>query len=272
LKGISVQKRILLTSVFAMMILAAGSCSTTTPATSPAHDQADTFETYNRAMFKFNYQVDKYVLKPLAEGYRAITNQYARDRISSVIANLKEPLYAANNLLQGDIKHSGTSVARFAVNTTLGLGGMYDVAGGWGWPRRKAGFDSTLAKWCVPDGPYLILPIFGPSTPRAAVSLALDSAANPLYWATYNDANVKDKVMYSYATVSGIVTRESVMDIWDDLEQNSVDFYAAMRSAYLQNRGKTGCYNTTAAQDSAAYDFDFGIEDEDETYNEMEAE
>jgi len=267
-----VQKRVLLTSVLAITVLATASCSSTTSAISDTHDQAYTFETYNRAMFKFNYQVDKYVLKPLAEGYRNITNQYTRDRVSSVIANLKEPLYAANNLLQGDLKDSGMSLARFAVNSTLGLGGMYDVADGWGWPRHKAGFDSTLAKWCVPDGPYIVLPIFGPSTPRAAVSLALDSAANPLYWATYNDANVKDKVMYSYAAVSGIVTRESVMDIWDDLERNSVDFYAAMRSAYLQNRGKMGCYNNQSNQGSAAYDFDFGLEDEDETYNEMETE
>lgn len=139
------QKRVLLTSVLAISVLATASCSSTTSAISDTHDQADTFETYNRAMFKFNYQVDKYVLKPLAEGYRNITNQYTRDRVSSVIANLKEPLYAANNLLQGDLKDSGMSLARFAVNSTLGLGGMYDVADGWGWPRHKAGFDSTLA-------------------------------------------------------------------------------------------------------------------------------
>ena len=221
-------------------------------------------------MFDFNYQVDKYVLKPVAEGYRAITNQYTRDRISSAFANLKEPLYAANNLLQGNIVDSGMSLARFAVNTTLGLGGMYDVAEDWGWPKHQAGFDSTLAKWCVPDGPYLVLPIFGPSTPRAAVSLALDSAANPLYWATYQDANVKDKVMYSYTAMAGVVKRESVMELWDDLERNSVDFYAAMRSAYLQNRGNTSCFNKNNDQNSNAYDFDFGIEDEDEIYQEME--
>ena len=171
------QKRVFLSSILSVMVLVTSSCSSTHSAVSDTHDQADTFETYNRAMFKFNYQVDKYVLKPLAEGYRAITNQYARDRISSVIANLKEPLYATNNLLQGEFTDSGMSLARFAVNSTLGLAGMYDVAEGWGWPRKKAGFDSTLAKWCIKDGPYIILPILGPSTPRAAVSLALDSAA-----------------------------------------------------------------------------------------------
>lgn len=266
------QKRVLLTSMLSIMVLATSSCSTTQSAVSDTHEQSDTFETYNRAMFKFNYEVDKYIIKPVAEGYRAITNQYTRDRVNLVIANLKEPLYATNNLLQGEFKDSGLSLARFAVNTTLGLGGMYDVAEGWGWPRQKAGFDSTLAKWCVPDGPYLVLPIFGPSTPRAAVSLALDSAANPLYWATYNDANIKDKVMYSYAAVSGIALRESTLDIWDDLERNSVDFYATMKSAYLQNRGNKGCYNKEEVQGSASYDFDFGIEDEDEIFDTMETE
>lgn len=93
---------------------------------------------------------------------------------------------------------------------------------------------------------------------------------DPIYWATYNDANIADKVAYSFAIADGIVTRESVMEIWDDLERNSVDFYAAMRSAYLQNRGQSGCYNDENAQGTAAYDFDFGIEDEDMTYQDME--
>lgn len=147
------QKRVFLSSILSVMVLVTSSCSSTHSAVSDTHDQADTFETYNRAMFKFNYQIDKYVLKPLAEGYRAITNQYARDRISSVIANLKEPLYATNNLLQGEFTDSGMSLARFAVNSTLGLAGMYDVAEGWGWPRKKAGFDSTLANGALKTAP-----------------------------------------------------------------------------------------------------------------------
>ena len=264
------RKKVLFVCMLSFMMLITASCTTSRSAITDAHDQTDTFEGYNRAMFKFNYEFDKYILKPLAEGYRDITTPYIRRRVSTAIANLKEPLYATNNLLQGEFKNSGISIFRFAINSTLGLVGMYDVAEGWGFPRKQAGFDSTLAKWCVKDGPYIILPIFGPSTPRAAVSMALDSAFNPLYWATYNDANVHDKVMYSYAIVSGVATRESVMDVWNDLESNSVDFYAAMRSAYLQNRGQNGCYNNNQENTQAAYDFDFGLEDEDEIYNEME--
>ena len=265
------QKKVLFVCLLAFMVLTTASCSTSRNISTDEHDQTDTLETYNRAMFKFNYEFDKYILKPLAEGYRNVTTPYIRRRVTTALSNLKEPLYATNNLLQGELKNSGISLFRFAVNSTLGLAGMYDVAEGWGFSRKQAGFDSTLAKWCVKDGPYLILPIFGPSTPRAAVSLALDSAFNPLYWATYNDANVHDKVMYSYAVISGVSTRESVMEVWDDLERNSVDFYAAMRSAYLQNRGQNGCYNNVKGETEASYDFDFGIEDEDEIYNEMES-
>lgn len=257
--------KVFLASVLSISLLAVSACTTTHSLTADQHDQSDTFETYNRAMFKFNYQFNKYVMKPLARGYRAVTNQYTRDRVSSALSNLKEPLYAANHLLQGDVKASGLSVARFAVNSTLGLAGTYDVAGGWGWKRDKADFDSTLAKWCIDDGPYLILPFYGPSTPRAAVSLLVDSAANPLFWATYNDANVRDKVMYSYTGVSAVVKFDENLELLDDLERNSVDFYATMKSAYMQNRKNMGCINDSKANDTSTYDFDFDIEDEDQT-------
>lgn len=257
--------KVFLASVLSISLLTVSACTTSHSLTADQHDQSDTFETYNRAMFKFNYQFNKYVMKPLTRGYRAVTNQYTRDRVSSALSNLKEPLYAANHLLQGDIKASGLSVARFAVNSTLGLAGTYDVAGGWGWKRDKADFDSTLAKWCIDDGPYLILPFYGPSTPRAAVSLLVDSAANPLFWATYNDANVRDKVMYSYTAVSSVVKFDENLELLDDLERNSVDFYATMKSAYMQNRKNMGCINDSKANDISTYDFDFDIEDEDQT-------
>lgn len=249
-----------------MMLVTVSACTTSQSAVSDQHEQSDTFEAYNRAMFKFNYQFNKYVMKPVTRGYRAITNQYARDRISLALSNLKEPLYAANHLLQGDLKGSGISVARFAVNSTLGLAGTYDVAGGWGWERERADFDSTLAKWCIDDGPYIVLPFYGPSTPRAAVSLLVDSAANPLFWATYNDANIRDKVMYSYTAVSAVAKFDANLELLDDLERNSVDFYATMKSAYMQNRKNMGCINDSKADDAVTYDFDFDIDDSDMSY------
>lgn len=232
------------------------------------HDQADPLEPYNRAMFKFNYQAGKYVIKPVAKGYRAITNEFVRNRINGILSTIKEPVYAVNHLLQGDPEQTGLSLSRFAVNATLGLGGMFDVAEGWGIKKDKTGFDVTLSKWCFPDGPYLVLPILGPSTPRAATGLLADSALNPVYLGTLHaPADVKDKIYYSYTTVNGIAFREATLDLTDDLERNSVDFYTTMRSAYMQNRQGMSC---KAQSETANYDFDFGYDEEEQIYDDME--
>lgn len=235
------------------------------------HEYDDPFEGYNRAMFSFNYQVDKYVIKPVAEGYRAVTTPFIRERISSVIDNLKEPVSAGNHLLQADPEASVKSLSRFVINSTLGLVGMFDVAEGWGLPKDKTTFNETFAKWCIPQGPFIVLPLLGPSTPRAATGMALDFVFDPVYWATYQDANVHDKASWGYAIAQGITAREAALDILDDLERNSVDFYATMRSAYLQNQSKLKCFNDVS-KDENTYDFDFGIEDEDAAFDEMEAE
>lgn len=264
------KSRFLASTALSLMVAFTASCATR-PADMDPHEDFDRFEGYNRAMFKFNYGFDKYILKPVAEGYRTVTNKFTRERVRSVLDNIKEPVYAGNYLLQGNPKQTGVGIARFGINTTLGLFGMFDVAEGWGLKKEETDFDETLATWCVPDGSYIVLPFVGPSTPRAAVGLFADVVFNPVYWATYNDANIHDKVIYSYAAVQAVSLREANIELLDDLERGSVDFYSTMRSAYLQNRSKMGC--GAAGQDSAnTYDFDFGIEDEDQTFDEMEAE
>lgn len=240
-------------------------------ATGNAGGEPEALESYNRAVFNFNYQFDKYVLKPVAEGYRAVTPQAVRNRVSSIIANLKEPISAGNLLLQGEPVDSMASVGRFALNSTLGLAGMFDVAEGFGLPQKKTDFNETLAKWCVPSGPFIVLPFLGPSSPRALTGMVVDYAFDPVFWATYNDANVRAKVNYSYAAIKAVSMREAALDLLDDLERNSVDFYATMRSAYIQNQSKLRCWKD-ADSNETTYDFDFGIEDEDEIFDEMEAE
>lgn len=221
-------------------------------------------------MFSFNYQIDKYVIKPVAKGYRKITNQFFRDRVNNALFNILEPMSAANQLLQGEFKQSATTLGRFAVNSTLGLAGTFDVASHWGWKKELSGIDSTLAKWCVPDGPYIVLPLIGPSTPRAALSLVADGYSTPVYWLGSNDANTKDKIFWSYAAITYIAIREKTMDIMEDLESNSVDYYSTMRSAYLQLRTQKNntCINSSSVEDNQLnYDFDFGIEEEDEVFD-----
>lgn len=233
------------------------------------HDQEDALESINRAIFAFNYQFDKYILKPAAEGYRAITTPNIRARVNNALNNISEPLSAANQILQGDFKQSGVSVGRFVINTTLGLGGTFDVASAWGLDARYDNFERTLAKWCVADGPYIVLPFIGSSTPRSIVGTLVDTFASPVYWLTES----RDDGIYAYSAFIGAKTiafRESALELTDDLERNSVDFYTTMKSAYMQNRSHLNCYNSN--EGSVSYDFDFGMEEDEETYNEMEAE
>lgn len=240
-------------SAFALMT---ASCASST-----SQNDNGSLESYNRAVYKFNNQFYKYVMKPVSKGYRKITTPDVREHVRNAFSNIKEPISAANHLLQGEFAESGKSVARFAINTTLGIGGTYDVAGkGWNLPKKQTGFDNTLAAWGVPDGPFFMLPLVGPSTPRATTGLVVDSYSNPVYLATVNDANVHDKIYYPYVAANAVVVYESTMDIIDDLERNSVDPYSALKSAYLQNR------NGKVSDDEVSYDFGMDDEDEEEDY------
>ena len=182
----------------AVMVACVAACASSA---TEQHEYDDPFEGYNRAMFSFNYQVDKYVIKPVAEGYRAVTTPFIRERISSVIDNLKEPVSAGNHLLQADPEASVKSLSRFVINSTLGLVGMFDVAEGWGLPKDKTTFNETFAKWCIPQGPFIVLPLLGPSTPRAATGMALDFVFDPVYWATYQDSFSHELAILVYALV-----------------------------------------------------------------------
>lgn len=228
----------------------------------PAFSQEDDswLETYNRNMFDFNMTVDKYVMKPVAKGYRAVTTQSVRNRITSAINNTEEPATAINHLLQLQLKKNIKSIGRFLINTTLGLGGMFDVASGWGLTKEPTGFDETLAKYCVPDGPFVVVPLLGLYTPRDFTGYIADGFANPVYWGAINDKNYSAKISYGFAAVKAINSRERSLDLIDDLQKSSVDFYSTARSAYLQNRQKLNglCGSASSAP---SYDFDFDEED-----------
>ena len=233
-----------------------------------AENDDSALESYNRAMFTFNAVADHYVIKPAAKGYRAITTEFIRERVHNFFANFKEPVAMINHTLQGNLADSGKSLGRFAINTTLGLLGTFDVADGWGLTNNKTGFDETLAKWCVPDGPFIILPILGPSTPRATIGLAADTVATPTYWAEYYAHFGNDLEKYSFyygLTALGFVSlREEKIEFIDKLTENSVDVYSTIKSAYIQNRLKIGtCADNNTPTADASYDFDFDDEFEE---------
>ncbi len=229
-------------------------------ATNHHNNDEGSLETYNRAVFDFNMQLDKYILKPVAKGYISITTPGIRRSVTSVLTNIWEPFSAANHLLQGNLHGASINISRFAINTTVGVLGAFDVAKSVGFEPERTGFDETLAFWCIPDGPYIVLPFTGPSTPRTMAAMVVNNYANPVIIASnsIDSDGRKNAVKYGYEAARVIVIRANAMPITDDLEKNSVDYYTAIKTSFLQNRNKIKCF---LGEEEVSYDFAF--EDED---------
>lgn len=227
-------------------------------------EQESALEEYNRAMFSFNNKLDKYVIRPVAKGYRAVTNEFVRQRVTNFFNNIEEPISAVNHALQGEFENSGNNLGRFVLNTTLGGIGLFDVASEVGLEQKKTGFDETLANWCVPDGPFIILPVMGPSTPRAAAGFVVDGYSSPMYWvAQESDGEDAWAVYYGVAGLKYLNLMAENIKMLESLEEGSVDYYAAMKSAYLQNRGKIKRCGKVSNEETPDYDFDMDDMEED---------
>lgn len=240
-------------------ILMSSACATNIHRTDA---EADPYENFNRKTFAFNDSLYENVIFPITRGYRKITTPTIRERVGSVTDNLDEPISAFNYMLQLKPKETAVSLSRFVINTTLGLGGMFDVATGWGLSQPATTLNQTMAEWCIADGPYLVIPFIGSSSPRHFIGTSADFIADPVYWITYNDANYRAKISYTYTAIKYVNKIEGYMDIYDDFKKNSVDFYATMRSAYLQGQRKYNC-RFAPEQTTQAYDFDFDEEMEE---------
>jgi phospholipid-binding lipoprotein MlaA len=195
----------------------------------------DPLEPLNRKTFAFNQRVDRIVLKPIAKGYRRAIPRAGRDGIRNFIRNLHEPIVLVNNLLQGEFKRAGTTVGRFVANSTLGLAGVMDFAGRHGLKQQTGDFGQTLFVWGVQDGPYLVLPVMGPSNPRDAVGMGVDLFTNPFLYLTPH-FKYKTSLTVSETAIDGIDERSRNIDTLDEVERETIDFYAALRSLYRQNR------------------------------------
>jgi phospholipid-binding lipoprotein MlaA len=200
-------------------------CATT--ATTPE----DPWEGMNRSIYAFNDKADRYALKPVAQGYQAITPLPARTGISNFFGNISDVWTGFNNLLQGKPGSTLTDLSRFAVNTTVGILGLFDVATEVGLEKHDEDFGQTLAVWGVPDGPYLVLPLFGPSNVRDAGGLVVDRAVFNI-----NYAIESVPVRNSVAAVHLVNTRASLLGAETTLEDASLDSYVFMRTFYMQHR------------------------------------
>ena len=191
----------------------------------------DPLESLNRKIFRVNEVLFDYVLRPTVRGYRKVMPQWGRDRVHHFFNNLTEPVTLANAILQGDVDHSFTTFWRFMINTTWGVGGMFDIAGQEGLKRRSEDFGQTLGHYGVGGGPFLMLPVLGPHTTRAAGGRVVDIFFDPL-----NYEFVDDEWQMARRVGDSIDSLDQVHDVIVEVERTSFDPYATLRSMYLQNR------------------------------------
>ena len=199
----------------------------------------DPYESTNRAIFAFNEDLDKLIFKPVARGWRKIPD-FPRKNLSNLAETATAPLDIANSILQFDIESIRLTLSRFLINMTFGVGGMYDVASTKEFgniEKRNEDFGQTLATWGIKEGPYVMLPIFGPSNIRDAVGRGMDTIFNPVTF-VFRMNNLGFESRLPQPVVSGVSTREKFMDYVDEIKESSLDFYATMRSLYRQKRIK----------------------------------
>lgn len=229
----------------AVALLTVTGCATRPPASdreAVAEYEArnDPLEPFNRRVYALNQALDALFLKPAAIFYRALTPPPVRTGVSNFLHNMKSPVILANDLMQAEFGRAGDTAARFAINSTIGIAGLADPAADhFGIKRHGEDFGQTLAVWGVGEGPFLMLPLLGPSNPRDAVGYAVDSfVLDPFAWwvRIRND----DRALYSYLRtgMTAVDARSTNFEAIEDIERNSLDPYAALRSLYRQFRSK----------------------------------
>jgi phospholipid-binding lipoprotein MlaA len=220
-------KRVL--GILLLAALATG-CSTSNP---ESIAQNDPLEPTNRVIFDMNMKTDNAVAKPVAKFYNRVVPQFARNGIHNALTNLNKPVVLGNDILQGDGPRAGQTVGRFAVNTTLGLGGLIDVASMIGIPDHTTDFGITLGTWGVAEGPYVVVPFLGPNPPRDMGGEVVDFFMDPTTWIRFHGSATY------YAVIAGanvLDYRARNVDTVDQIERTSIDFYASTRSLYRQYR------------------------------------
>lgn len=239
-------------------VAAAADMPTEAVAAPDALTSADPLESFNRAIFRFNEELDTWVLAPVAQGWDFVSPRPIQRAIENFYDNLLFPIRFVNLLLQGNLDPAALTLSRFCVNTTLGLGGLFDAASALDLERHQADFGQTLGIWGVPPGPYLVLPIWGPSNPRDTAGLFVDGY---LGIATF---------FFDWPILLGSVVTENLnqrslllRDV-ENLKEASFDLYVAARDAYGQQRTERvlGTEAADAARQQDLYYFDDFDEEE----------
>lgn len=222
-------KKLIKILMWVSVALVAG-CATTQQTERVA--KIDPFESINRAVFTFNENADEYVIKPAAEAYQFVLPEFVRTGVTNFFSNIGDIFVAVNNLLQGKPGNAANDIGRFLVNSTIGILGLFDVATDAGLEKNKEDFGQTLGVWGVPSGPYVVLPLFGPSSVRDTAGLAVDLKTD--FILNSNQLNHDQKVG---STVLRVVNqRANLLNASQLLEDAAFDKYSFLRDSYLQRR------------------------------------
>jgi phospholipid-binding lipoprotein MlaA len=232
----------ILASLAALFLLVGLSACATAPTDSAERAEFekinDPLEPANRTIFEFNQVVDRILLKPAAQAYRYIMPDFGQRIVGNILYNAGEPVRMTNALLQGRSTDAGKIFNRFMVNSTVGLGGAIDMGSESDLQPVAADFGQTLHTWGAPEGPYLVLPILGPSNPRDAIGFAVDAVAQPWGYVASGYGGSATGNRYTIASVGAeaLDKRSKFLDALDALEKGSLDFYAQLRSVSRQHR------------------------------------
>lgn len=221
----------------------ATACATRPPPSEPEalaeyEQNNDPLEPTNRVLFSVHQGIDQAVLQPVARGYRAVVPQPVRTGIRNALGNLRSPVIFINDALQGEGGRARDTLARFMLNSTIGVAGIFDVAASMGLPGHTEDFGQTFATAGVPEGPFLFIPVLGPSNPRDLTGFGAGIAANPFTYLTFGSDAANYAYDYGTATATVVDTREGLLDPIDEVNRTSLDPYATLRSAYRQLRAR----------------------------------
>lgn len=236
--GSAVSARAALAGAFIAVCLVPG-CATAPPASdreamAEFRETNDPLEPTNRVFYAVNNGIDTVLLRPLAVAYRAALPQQVRNGVHNVLANLGNPVQLANDVLEARPRRAGDTLMRLLINTTIGLGGVFDVATDWGWPAHNNDGGMTLAMWGLPEGPFLFLLVLGPSSPREAAGSGIDYALSPT---TYiGRGPTVNALGYARTALGALDGRSAVLDSLDKVKSQALDPYATIRSLYRQHR------------------------------------
>jgi len=200
----------------------------------PDVEEYDPWEKFNEKMFSFNYNMDKYVLKPAAKGYNYVMPDILQTMIDNAFTNLRMPARFVNKVLQWKLVDASKEMGRFLINSTLGIGGLFDIARQeMGLERQKADLGQTFGIWGFGPGPYLVLPLLPPLTVRDGIGYAGDGAMNPLYYYIpfWFDA-------FGMKVGAAVNDRSLNLDLFQGIEESTVDLYSSVRNGYLQRRNR----------------------------------